>query len=76
MSNRKNRARKAKKSRLGLASAITKTLVEVIDNVIAGAFAALIVDMVVPTIGAVARLEIAFGIVALFAIVIYLRSNE
>jgi len=74
MRNKKILAKK--KNHLALAVAIRKTLVEVIDNVIAGAFAGLAVDFVVPTIGDVARLEVLFAIVALFAIAVYLRINE
>jgi len=70
-------ARKSKVSkRLGVAVAIRKTLVEIIDNVIAGAFTVLAVDMVVPSIGDVARLQVLFAVAVLFAVNVYLRDNE
>lgn len=67
---------KTKRTGLSVATALRLSLVEVIDNIIAGAFAGLAVDIVVPTIGAVARLEVGFAILALFAISVYLRSND
>ena len=78
MSTKKtHKARKSKASkRLGVAVAINKTLIEVVDNVIAGAFTALAVDFVVPTIGDVARLQVLFAVAVLFVINVYLRDNE